>query len=278
MLETDIINIQPRWTSVKSFNYQYLTSLSLGVLMILMAGKAHASDKAELEQTEPFVCDPKISLNVDSKGRFEVLKGLADEHGFSLEMLESENTPITLEKSQRLSKVVESITRDMSVVLKYKKVANCELLTEIAVIEKGSWDGSEVSGEVRSYQPASRTKRRVRVLDEMEMDFSVEALEKKRERKELHDNRLRKQIERRGHVLLNDELENGEELNTKFIIKDPKNWKKNIKSLPKGSGADDMETYVQDVLDGNREADLESLSPAERAKYFKTRRKLQRDN
>src|SRR5690606_29274021 len=114
--------------------------------MLISRKKTDATNKE-------FVCDPIITVQAHNKLRFDILKELADEHNFEIEMLESENKSMSLEKNLPLSKVIESITRDMSVVLNFKNEQGCKVLSSITVIDNAEWGGGSNYNSISSRNP-----------------------------------------------------------------------------------------------------------------------------
>lgn len=209
----------------------------LGFLLVSGAANALAELVTEASQTEAVkkpVCDPVVTVNENNKSRFEILKSLADTHGFTVTLLESEDSTISLEKTDKLSRVVESITRGTSVVLRYKTIENCEILTEIAFLDNKAWEGTgggvseaaSARGEgVRNYQarliPRQVSEEELASEEMQQTDEQKERFEERRQARILAQERqeeLRKQrmessgLEYQPAETLNETLEGGENL------------------------------------------------------------------
>lgn len=243
-----------------------------------------SSENKEIDP-ENFVCDPIVSLQIQNELRFDILKELADEYGFEITILESENKLMSIEKNQPLSKVIESITRDMSVVLNFKKIKDCNRLVAIAVLDNNEWSGSgggsggpsesrfirkysseDGSENLQRYKPKFEAPKLVEIENPEPM--TAEQLEEKRLRQE---QRKAQRLEHENVRSLNDELVNGSELKAQYNVKGD-DWKKDINEtrveIP------DMEEYVQQVIDGERQPDLRKMSLKQRSEYMKLRREL----
>lgn len=228
---------------------------------------------------QEFVCDPVISIQAQNKLRFDILKELADEHNFEIEMLESENKSMSLEKNLPLSKVVESITRDMSVVLNFKNEQGCKVLSSIAVLDNEGWSsgasyqssntrGSELSEKLQRYKPKFKAPRLVKREDEEPAEAIDPAIAAEQEA--LQEERRAKRLERKNMRSLNDELENGDELKNNFNVRG-NNWKKDkvaAEDIP------DMQQYVQEVMDGERQPNMRAMTTKQRSEYMRIRREL----
>jgi|GEM_PF-4461108 len=227
-----------------------------------------------ISQSQQDDCNPEISLSVSNQSRFNILKDLANDHGFTLEVLESDNKPISIEKNQRLFKVIESITRDMNVVLQYRTQNGCEKLVAISLLNEGEWKGKNKS-KTRLYSPSNSPSKQIRprLLRDENRDNSKEAQERRKNATLIQQQRLEKK-KQRGEVHLNESLENGASFKNNFTAK--KGFQKNVQSLENNDTIDDMESYVQEVLDGDRVPDLRSMTSSERSKYMRIRRKLRR--
>lgn len=229
------------------------------------------------EKDEKFECDPMVSIQVKNKLRFDILKQLADEHNFEIAMLESENKMMSLEKNLPLSKVVESITRDMSVVLNFRNEQGCKVLASIAVLDNSAWSGdgssyrssndskSENTEKLQRYRPKFEAPRIV-PQDEL-VPIAPEVAEEQKTRQE---ERRTKRLEKKNMRSLNDEIQGGGRLNAQYNIRGD-NWKKD-----KVDEADipDMNQYVQEVMDGERQPDMRSMSTRQRSEYMQIRREL----
>lgn len=233
-------------------------------------------------------CDPIINIQVNEEKRFDVLSKLAEEHAFDISMLETENVPVSIEKNQRLSEVVESITRKMNVVLNFQTVGECKRLVSITVLNEKEWAGS--GGGVRSFTGSSRLAEHLENLsgyqerkgkitrEEGQLKYKsfvpvrLEPVEKNPEQIEAEEKRreaYRKRVERNGGELLNDTLENGSELKNAFSVKGD-SWK-----IQKEEDIEDMEQYVQEVLNGDRVPNVRGMTSEQRNEYMRLRREYQ---
>lgn len=216
-------------------------------------------------------CDPIVNIQVNEEKSFDVLSKLAEEHAFDISMLETENMPISIEKNQPLSEVVESITRKMNVVLNFQTVGACKRLVSIAVLNDKEWAGSGAG--VNSFSGIKgRTGGEERELKFISPKFTkLDAEEKTQEQIEAEEERreaYRKSVERNGGELLNDTLENGAELNNAFSVKG-NSWKIQKENI------EDMETYVQEVLSGDRTPNVRGMTSSQRKEYMRLRREYQ---
>jgi len=237
----------------------------------------YVSEKKTDTNPENFVCDPIVSLQIQNQLRFDILKELANEYGFEITILESENKLMSIEKNLPLSKVIESITRDMSVVLNFKKIKDCDRLIAIDVLDNNEWGGSgggsssdaarsDISEKLQRYKPKFQEPK---LIDAEDVEpYTDEQLNAQKMRQE---ERKAKRLEEQNVRSLNDELENGADLKTQFNVKGD-SWKKNINETK--VDIPDMEQYVQEVLDGERQPDLRKMSLKQRSEYMKLRREL----
>jgi len=286
------------------------------------------------QNIEKRVCNPVVTVKENNKSRFEILKSLAEVHGFSISILESEDSRISLEKTDTLSRIVESITRDMSVVLRYKTEDDCKVLTQVAFLDNKAWDNvggakREFAGRKRdsgesfsSTEPSSRTlsygedrvkraqadmtPRPVSVEELAEAEQSEEEkerLEQRRQARILAQERqeaLRKQrMESRGQEYqppgsINDSIEGGENLNALYRA-GRANWRGGTlgqrqldedidedeeeagEQITSGLGIEDMDTYVREVLAGERMPETGSMNAKERFEYMKARQRIRNE-
>jgi len=250
-----------------------LSEPEVGILKVL--GKSsELAQPSELTQ-EGFECDPIVSVQANNKLRFDILKNLADEYNFEITILESENKLMSLEKKQPLSKVVESVTRDMSVFLIFQNLNGCKRLVEISVLDNSEWSSgsgynssknrSDLAEKLQKYKPKFKPISVLNEEDLEQLEDVPQAIKQKQE--ELRQRRLEKKKMR----TLNDELINGDELKTRFNVRGD-SWKKDIKG--RREIIPDMEVYVQEVLDGERKPDMRNMTVKQRSEYMEVRRKL----
>ncbi len=209
-------------------------------------------------------CDPIVNLQVHREKRFDVLSKLAEEYVFDISMLESENVPISIEKNQPLSEVIDSITRNMNVFLNFQNIDSCKRLVSITVLNNQEWagsgSGSGAAGAASRREELLRYKPiQIKTVDSIEV--SQEEIEAEEKRHEEYRNR----VESEGGALLNDTLESGYQLKNDFSVRGT-SWKVQKENVG------DMETYVQEVMKGERTPNVRGMSPEERKEYMRLRR------
>lgn len=241
--------------------------------------KADKEKHATVIQRE---CNPVVRVSANKEKRFDILKKLADEHGFEIVMLEAENHPISLEKNEVLSRVIESITRDMSVVLNYQKANGCERLVAISVLDNSEWSGagnsrsrassnSNALAIVKQYSPGANSlspsrNRETDTSQSSPASYNTPASTyqsreaKKQELQELREER-RKARELRS---MNQESPGGKRQKNDSYEND--DWKN------QGEQIDNMEMYVDEVMSGERVPNIRGMTIQQRTEYMRLRR------
>jgi len=212
-------------------------------------------------------CNPIVKVDAYEEKRFQVLKKLAIEHGFEIIMLAEENTPITMEKRQTLSKVVESITREMSVVLKYRKIDGCERLVAVSILEtskvgaggvysdRGSNDrikqfrpGMEEENTFKHYRRDSETPKFDEIDEESELEEGLSETDPEQES---------------GYY---DDIPQDATADTSYSEK--ANWKYG------GESEQDIRPFVEDVIDGDRLPNLDVMTEEQREEFERVKQEI----
>ncbi len=242
-----------------------LVCFSLCVLSSLFAIVGHAE------------CNPLVAVNANQQSRFDLLKQLADEHQFEISMLKTDDKQISLEKTLPLTKAIESITRDMSVVLSYQKIEGCERIVAISALDEDGWSDSASSSRWGSAERNEKLQRYIPKFEPVRVVQDEDAPELSYEQQQENEARAQERRERRGMRRLNDELEGGHQLRNNFNVRGD-GWKSNLRSGQGEADISDMEQYTREVMNGERAADIRSMSVQQRSEYMKIRRQLRDEN
>lgn len=141
---------------MKTFNNIYL-HLSLIIFSIFFSTYSYTKEIEARENNNATECDPVVTVSANNKKRSRILSELGKEHGFWVNIPETDDNNISLEKTQKLSKVVESITKDTSVVTKFQKQGDCQRMISVSMVGDKAPKGFD-STEKTEYEKPIKNK------------------------------------------------------------------------------------------------------------------------